>query len=219
MSHYDELGIDRDAAPEEIRRAFRKKASKDHPDKGGDPEAFRRARRAYEVLISPAKRERYDRGEPDETTVPEDPEARARHELVAFVLKVIEESERPEAVDIISVVVRGIEAGLGGIEKQIKALTRQATKYRSVRKRLRRKTKEPDFVGEALEARARGCETKIEEAKRAIEEGKLMLRLARTFEFEAAPQQADDTTMTYQSVFDRYQYHGAGGSGGGRGGR
>ncbi len=49
---YDVLGIDKDSEDEDIKKAFRKKALETHPDKGGDPEEFRKVREAYECLIS-----------------------------------------------------------------------------------------------------------------------------------------------------------------------
>ena len=48
---YDVLGIDKDSEDEDIKKAFRKKALETHPDKGGDPEEFRKVREAYECLI------------------------------------------------------------------------------------------------------------------------------------------------------------------------
>ncbi len=46
------LGVDPDADEEEIKQAFRKKALETHPDKGGDPDEFKKVREAYECLIS-----------------------------------------------------------------------------------------------------------------------------------------------------------------------
>ncbi len=42
-------------------RAYRKKALKEHPDKGGDPEKFKAITAAYEVLSDADKRDLYDR--------------------------------------------------------------------------------------------------------------------------------------------------------------
>lgn len=46
--------------PPQIRRAFRNLASKEHPDKGGNPDRFRAIQQAYEVLSHPARRQEYD---------------------------------------------------------------------------------------------------------------------------------------------------------------
>jgi hypothetical protein len=50
-SSYDILGIDEDADETEIKQAFRRMALLTHPDKGGDPEEFKKVREAYESLI------------------------------------------------------------------------------------------------------------------------------------------------------------------------
>lgn len=44
------LGVDLAATPEEVARAYRRKARDHHPDRGGDPEDFRRLREARDVL-------------------------------------------------------------------------------------------------------------------------------------------------------------------------
>lgn len=46
------LGVDPDAEPRAIRRAYRERVMETHPDHGGDREAFERVRWAYEHLRS-----------------------------------------------------------------------------------------------------------------------------------------------------------------------
>ena len=53
--YYKILGIDRNATPDEIKAAYRKAASKHHPDKGGDAEQFKKISEAYEYLTTKPK--------------------------------------------------------------------------------------------------------------------------------------------------------------------
>jgi len=60
MSHYETLGISKTSSPEEIKQAYRKAASKNHPDKGGDTAKFQQVEEAYRILSDPQKRSEYD---------------------------------------------------------------------------------------------------------------------------------------------------------------
>jgi len=59
--YYNILGVGKDASQEEIKKAFRKKAHKCHPDKkGGDEAKFKEVNEAYQVLGDEKKRSQYD---------------------------------------------------------------------------------------------------------------------------------------------------------------
>ena len=58
--YYNILGVNENASPDEIKKAYRKLANQHHPDKGGDEERFKRIKLAYEVLSNPNRRKEYD---------------------------------------------------------------------------------------------------------------------------------------------------------------
>jgi DnaJ-class molecular chaperone len=60
MDHYQTLGVNRGATADEIKAAYRKLASRHHPDKGGSKEQFQAIQAAYTVLGDPQQRQQYD---------------------------------------------------------------------------------------------------------------------------------------------------------------
>jgi len=57
---YDILGVKATASAAEIKKAFRLKALKEHPDKGGDKEKYQALQNAYEILADDDKKAIYD---------------------------------------------------------------------------------------------------------------------------------------------------------------
>lgn len=60
-THYSALGLTPTATELQIKQAYRRLAQKHHPDRGGDPAAFQKVTKAYETLIDPKQREKYDK--------------------------------------------------------------------------------------------------------------------------------------------------------------
>jgi molecular chaperone DnaJ len=63
--YYETLGVSKDASGDEIKKAYRKKAMKYHPDRNPDDKAaedkFKEVNEAYEVLSDETKKSQYDR--------------------------------------------------------------------------------------------------------------------------------------------------------------
>ena len=74
---YATLGVKRDAAEADIKKAYRKLAKELHPDRNKDNPAaaarFSKVTQAYDILTDKDKRARYDRGEIDEDGNPRAP--------------------------------------------------------------------------------------------------------------------------------------------------
>lgn len=64
-NHYETLGVDQNATPDEIKKAYRRLARELHPDVNPSEEAaerFKSVTHAYDVLSDPQERQRYDLG-------------------------------------------------------------------------------------------------------------------------------------------------------------
>lgn len=60
LTHYGTIGVDRASTTDEIKAAYRAKASEMHPDRGGDADQMAALNVAYEVLMDEASRKHYD---------------------------------------------------------------------------------------------------------------------------------------------------------------
>lgn len=60
MNYYEILGVSENCSQADIKKAYRAKAQKIHPDKGGNKEEFEKLLEAYNCLKNPQSREYYD---------------------------------------------------------------------------------------------------------------------------------------------------------------
>ena len=99
MSHYETLGVQKDATPSDIKKAYRKKASRAHPDKGGSDADMARLNRALQVLEDPERRAKYDATGQDADGPPI--EQRARAAMLSMIQQTIEQTDE-NVVEVIS---------------------------------------------------------------------------------------------------------------------
>jgi DnaJ-class molecular chaperone len=66
MDPYASLGLQKGCSEGDVKKAYRKLAMQHHPDKGGDPEQFKKIQGAYDILSDAQKRQNFDQfGNPD----------------------------------------------------------------------------------------------------------------------------------------------------------
>lgn len=58
--YYEILGVTKDVNDADLKKAYKRMASKHHPDKGGDEAKFKEAKEAYDILSNAQKRAAYD---------------------------------------------------------------------------------------------------------------------------------------------------------------
>lgn len=112
MTLYEILGVEPDASQAQIKKAFRQRAMKAHPDQGGSREAMETLQHAYDVLSDVERRARYDAtGEED---IPVDPEkerrAAALRLLRDVISMVVDQPVDVDTVDVKSVIIQKVKA-------------------------------------------------------------------------------------------------------------
>lgn len=125
---YAVLGVNRDATPEQIKAAHRRRSKDTHPDTGGSEADFSRVQAAYELLRDAKRRERYDTtGDASETT-PDKSDQMAYAVIDGLLVQVMQQDEEPFHTDLPS-------AMIDAIRERVRALSSQALKLERARRR------------------------------------------------------------------------------------
>jgi len=136
MDLYGDLGIDKKATTQDIKKAYYKKAQEHHPDKGGDSEKFNQVSLAYSILSDDEKRSRYDNGE-DFSNNPNSEETRIMVLLAEIFSKYIQD----QRVDLKTInIFKAMEGYLDGtitkMGQLISAKEKALEKYNDAKERL-----------------------------------------------------------------------------------
>lgn len=189
MLHYDNLGVDKDASEKEIKKAFRKEASKHHPDKGGDADQFQKVQRAYMVLSDPKRRQRYtdSKGQDDQNTEADTTLAEAYSALgQVFSQALTQNLDNLGNVDLVDVVRHSIAVNRQNFKQQIGVQNDVKRKLDGASERLSNSSKDKDSVPvfeNVIEETRRRAENNLVALERNLEVAGIMMELLGTYQY------------------------------------
>jgi len=100
---YNELGVNKNSTLDDIKKAFRKKSKKTHPDTGGTNEKFDDTKKAYIILCNPKKRKQFDE---TGTVGPDEPQQHIHNEISTVFFGIIKQHEKElKYLDIIKIMI------------------------------------------------------------------------------------------------------------------
>ena len=181
---YTELELTRDATPDEIKTAFRRRAQATHPDKeGGSEEAFKAVKHAYEVLSDPAWRKSYD--DTGSTAAVVSVEEEAEKMLANLFGQLLDFQEPGNPLVSLKVEVGTVLKRESGAAKDA---VKSAEKYAKLLGKFNRKSQgKPNLFQSVLTTRKRQAELESEAHQRNMAVCKCILALLDDYEFTGDP--------------------------------
>lgn len=187
MDLYSELGIPRDASPEEIKAAHRRAVKKHHPDAGGDKAKFQKIQLAFDTLKDEARRRRYDETGDAFGPTPPDPAIEALGSILeSMVTEMLGDGVSIETQDMRQILIKAVRDNISGVAQEQARYERQLKKAGQLMKRWKRKkrAKGPDLIGDTLRRQERDLKEHITRMKDAIKVWNRAMHLLDSYEYE-----------------------------------
>lgn len=199
--HYSTLGVPRDAAPDTIKRAYRKRSSESHPDKeGGSHEAQQAVNVAYAILSDPERRQRYDNGEAEQASGP----SAAEQVVIQHFIAALQETD---GTDLVGSARMRIQRLIASLDSAVSEGRRERTKLEKKAKRLVFKGSGESLLHMVIESRCAEIDKLLEQAKRDRPNLEAACKILDSYEdtgatMEARQQPDDDFTNILLKAFN-----------------
>lgn len=203
LDPYQTLDVPKDADQPTIKKAFRRKAAKHHPDKGGQTEAFLAVQRAYDILSDDERRQRFDRyGDTEE----QDLEMEAHKTLIRTVRDMATAIQNPRRENIIELARGFIQQRITEARVKIAASRKRIKRWQDIIKRTKTRKPADNFLVAAFNGEIAGEESTIKNTELSIEIGGRMLKLLENFEYVVDKEPELSTPFMPKSLFESFTY-------------
>jgi DnaJ-class molecular chaperone len=174
--HYSTLGIDKAADTDQVKRAYRQRASRAHPDKGGSTEEMAQVNKAYAVLADPEKRKAYDEtGKDDE---PKSISSEARDVLMAVFAQHMRASEG----HFIGSVLDELSNGLSTLKAQQSKANHERATLAKRRDKIKHRGEGQNLAHMVIDQQLGVIDAMLAECSRKLEVVRLAINMANTYE-------------------------------------
>ncbi|KQV65378.1 J domain-containing protein [Rhizobium sp. Root1220] len=190
---YEILGVRRDATDDQVKAAYRRRAKTTHPDSGGDPEAFSRVQKAYELLLDPVRRKVFDdTGYDVELADPVDLQALIVIEKLVNQLTLDE--REPGTFDPLARMRTDLSEEMRKARFSKRELERHSSR---IEHHLERLEKRPttDILGSMLRARIKAIATAIGETEAKIKASERACEMLYDYSYEVDVQENDELLL------------------------
>lgn len=179
MDPYADLGVPRNADGKTIKRAYRKRVMKEHPDRGGNEEGFKRLQLAYDVLSDPARKDKYDRT--GESGIDQAAQ-QAFAELASMFVQLAQACD-PDHTDLKAMVVENVNRQIEQHRMKIAENNRLVAKMERAAKRVRKKSAGENMVEGFFRAHILVAQNANARLEAEIARGGMILKLAEDYEW------------------------------------
>jgi curved DNA-binding protein CbpA len=195
---YEILGVRRDATDDQIKAAYRRRAKTTHPDSGGDPEAFSRVQKAYELLLDPVRRKVFDdTGYDVELADPVDLQALIVIEKLVNELTLDE--REPGTFDPLARMRFDLSEEMRKARFSKRELERHSSRIEHHLERLGKRP-QTDILGAMLRARIKAIATAISETEAKIKASERACELLYDYDYEVDVQESDESALACAEV-------------------
>ena len=203
---YSALGVPRGADKAEIKKAYRAKAKRTHPDAGGTVEQFGELQRCYDLLVDDTRRAHYDRTGEFQGREPDNAQANLL-EMVSTLLDLVmqDAGQRGEMssitfTDVIGKMTRKAR-DFELKSEQFQAHLRDGIKInRKLMNRFKRKKKssEPNLMEMVIAGRVASMEGAITAEQDKLKKMREVIRFLGEYEFDV--ERAAQAPPRYQTI-------------------